>query len=49
VKQGGKKPILARHSFAQLSEILEKLEKVIKKQGAKGRKCCKDDVDSNME
>ncbi len=29
-----KKPNLTKHSFAQLSKKLEKLEKVIKKQGA---------------
>jgi hypothetical protein len=37
-KKGSKKPNLARQSFALLSKKLDKLEKVIKKQGAIGKK-----------
>jgi hypothetical protein len=48
-KKGRKKPNPARHSFAQLSKKLEKLEKAIKKQGAKGKKHCRDDSDFNSE
>ncbi len=48
-KEGGKKPNPTKNSFAQLSEKLEKLEKAIKKHGAKGKKGCRDDSDSNSE
>ncbi len=42
-KKGRKKPNPARQSFTQLSKKLDKLEKAIKKQSAKYKKCRKDD------
>jgi hypothetical protein len=37
-KKGGKKPNPTKQSFAQLSEKLDKLEKVLKKRDTKKRK-----------
>ncbi len=46
-KKGGKKPNLTKHSFVQVRKKLERLEKEIKKQGAKLKKCHRDDSNSN--
>jgi hypothetical protein len=48
-KKGGTKPNPKKNSFVQLSKKLEKLEKVIKKQGAKSKKCHRDNSNSNSE
>ncbi len=48
-KKGRKKPTPTKQSFAQLSEKLEKLEKVIKKKDTKKRKRRSSDSDSNSE
>jgi hypothetical protein len=48
-KKGRKKPNLARYYFAQLSKKLEKIDKAIKKQGTKEKKCQRDDSDSDSE
>jgi hypothetical protein len=48
-KKGGKKPNPVKQSFMQLSEKLDKLEKVIKKKDTKKRKRCSGDSDSNSE
>jgi hypothetical protein len=48
-KKGRKKPNPTKKSFVQLSKKLEKLEKAIMKQGAKSRKRCRDDSNSNSK
>jgi hypothetical protein len=48
-KKGVKKPNPTKQSFAQLSEKLDKLEKVIKKGDTKKRKRRSSDSDSNFE
>ena len=48
-KKGGKKPNPTKQSFAQLSEKLDKLEKVLKKKDTKKRKRCRSDSDSDSE
>jgi hypothetical protein len=48
-KKGRIKPDPAKQSFAQLSKKLDKLEKAIKKQSTKGKKCCRSDSDSDLE
>jgi hypothetical protein len=48
-KKGGKKPNLTKQSFAQLSEKLGKLEKVLKKRDTKKRKRRSSDSASNSE
>ncbi len=48
-KKGRKKPNPTKQSFAQLSEKLDKLEKVLKKRDTKKRKCCHSDSDSDSE
>jgi hypothetical protein len=48
-KKGGKKPNPTKQSFAQLSNKLDKLEKVLKKQDTKKRKRRSSDSDSNSE
>jgi hypothetical protein len=48
-KKGGKKPNTVKQSFAQLSEKLDKLEKVIKKKDTKKRKRHSSDIDSDSK
>jgi hypothetical protein len=48
-KKGGKKPNPTKQSFAQLSEKLDKLKKVIKKKDTKTRKCRRSDNDSDSK
>jgi hypothetical protein len=48
-KKGRKKPNPAKQSFGQLRKKLEKLEKAIKKLGAKGKQRCHSASDSNTE
>jgi hypothetical protein len=48
-KKAGKKPNPAKQSFAQLSKILDKLEKALKKASHKSKKCGRDDSDSNSK
>jgi len=48
-KKGGKKPSPTKQSFAQLSEQLDKLEKVLKKRDTKKRKRPRSDSDSDSE
>jgi hypothetical protein len=48
-KKGGKKPNPTKQSFAQLSNKLDKLEKVIKKKDTKKRKRRSSDRDSDSE
>jgi hypothetical protein len=48
-KKGGKKPNPTKQSFAQLSEKLDKLEKVFKKKDTKKRKRRRSDSNSNSE
>jgi hypothetical protein len=48
-KKGGKKPNPAKQSFAQLSEKLDQLEKVIKKKDTKKQMGCSSHSDSNFE
>jgi hypothetical protein len=48
-KKGGKKPNPTKQSFAQLSEKLDKLEKVIKKKDTKKRKRRSSNSDSDSE
>jgi hypothetical protein len=48
-KKGGKKPNPTKQSFAQLSEKLDKLEKVLKKKDTKKRKRRSSDSDSGSE
>ncbi len=48
-KKGGKKPNPTKQSFAQLSEILDKLEKVLKKKDTMKRKRRRSDSDSDSE
>ena len=48
-KKGGKKPNPTKQSFAQLSEKLDKLEKVLKKKDTKKRKRRRSDSDSDSE
>ncbi len=46
-KKVGKKPNPAKQSFAQLSKILDKLEKTLKKASHKSKKCHRDDSNSD--
>jgi hypothetical protein len=48
-KKGGKKPNPAKQLFTQLSKKLDKLERVIKKQSAKLKKCHRDNSNSDSE
>jgi hypothetical protein len=48
-KKGGKKPNPTKQSFAQLSEKLDKLEKVIKKKDTKKRKRRSSDSNSDSK
>jgi hypothetical protein len=48
-KKGRKKPNPTKQSFAQLSKILDKLEKVLKKKDTKKRKRRRSDSDSDSE
>jgi hypothetical protein len=48
-KKGGKKPNPTKQPFAQLSEKMDKLEKVLKKRDTKKRKRCRSDSDSDSE
>jgi hypothetical protein len=48
-KKGGKKPSPAMQCFVQLSKKLDKLEKAIKKQSTKSKKCHRDDSDSDSK
>ena len=48
-KKGGKKPNPTKQSFAQLSEKLDKLEKVLKKKDTRKRKRRRSDSDSDSE
>ena len=48
-KKGARKPNPTKQSFAQLCKKMDKLEKAIKKQDAKRKKCCRSDTDSNSE
>jgi len=48
-KKGGKNPNPAKQSFAQLSDKLDKLEKVFKKRDTKKQKCRHSDSDSDSE
>ncbi len=48
-KKGGKKPNPTKQSFAQLSEKLDKLEKVLKKRNTKKRKRRRSDSNSDSE
>ena len=48
-KKGRKNPNPTMQSFAQLSEKLDKLEKVLKKRDTKKRKRCCSDSDSDSE
>ncbi len=48
-KKGGKKNYPVNHNFAQLTEKIKKLEKVLKKSGKKGKKCHYKDCNSDSE
>jgi hypothetical protein len=48
-KKGGRKNNPINQNFAQLTKKIEKLEKVLKKSGKKGQKCCYKDSDSDSE
>ncbi len=48
-KKGGKNPNPAKQSFAQFSDKLDKLEKVLKKRDTKKRKRRRSDNDSDSE
>ncbi len=48
-KKGGKKNYPVNQNFVQLTNIIEKLEKVLKKLGKKGKKCRYEDSDSDSE
>ena len=48
-KKGGKKPSPTKQSFAQLSDKLDKLEKVLKKRDTKKRKRRRSDSNSDSE
>jgi hypothetical protein len=48
-KKGGKKPNPTKQSFAQLSEKLDKLEKVLKKKDTKKQKRHRSNSDSDSE
>ncbi len=48
-KKGGKKGNPVNHNFVQLTEKIKKLEKVLKKSGKKGKKCCYQDSNSDSE
>jgi len=48
-KKGGKKPNPTKQSFAQLSEKLDKLEKVLKKKDTRKRKRRRSESDSDSE
>ncbi len=49
VKKAGKKPNLAKQSFAQLRKKLDKLEKTLKKASHKSKKCHREDGDSDSK
>ncbi len=48
-KKGGKKGYTSKQNFAQLTEIIEKLEKALKKSAKKGKKHRYEDSDSDSE
>jgi hypothetical protein len=48
-KKGGKKSNAVNHNFVQLTEEIEKLEKVLTKSSKKGKKRRYKDSDSNSE
>ncbi len=48
-KKGGNKNYPVNQNFAQLTEKIDKLEKVLKKSGKKGKKCCYKNSDSDSE
>jgi hypothetical protein len=48
-KKAGRKPNPTKHSFAQLSKKLDKLEKTLKKASLKSKKCCRDDSNSDSK
>ncbi len=48
-KKGGKKPYPVKHNFAQLTEKIAKLKKVLKKSSKKGKKRAYEDSDSDSE
>ena len=48
-KKAGKKPNLAKQSFTQLSEKLDRLEKTLKKASHKSKKRRRDDSNSDSE
>ncbi len=48
-KKGARKPNPTKQPFAQLCEKMNKLEKVIKKQDAKRKKCHRSNTDSDLE
>jgi hypothetical protein len=48
-KKGRKKPNPAKNSFAQMNKKLEYLEKGIKKHGAKLKKSCRNNSNSNSK
>jgi len=48
-KKGGTKPSPTKQSFPQLSNKLDKLEKVLKKRDTKKRKRCRSDSDADSE
>ncbi len=48
-RKGGKKGNPVNHNFAQLTEKIKKLEKVLKKSSKKGNKSCYKDSNSNSE
>jgi hypothetical protein len=48
-KKAGKKPNPAKQLFAQLSKKLDKLEKTLKKDSHKSKKCRRDDSNSDSK
>ncbi len=48
-KKGGYKSNPVNQNFAQLTDMIKKLEKALKKSGKKGQKCRYKDSDSNSE
>jgi hypothetical protein len=48
-KKAGRKPNTAKQSFAQLSKVLDKLEKTLKKASLKSKKHCRDNSNSDSE
>jgi hypothetical protein len=48
-KKCRKEPNPTKYSFMQLSKKIDRLEKVIKKQCAKQKKCCRSDSNFNSE